>query len=117
MAAFWEIAAHSAYDMFCKTYKYIIVNLVFPRLGFWSGNFFLIAPFPDHCPPVPYNRIVDTKPSIIQQSQIYKTSVRKKKSKAYSKYPKDQTENIICTMYDVRGDFLWSPHGTTPAAV
>ena len=45
MAAYWEIAAHSAYDMF---YKYLIVNLVFSHLGFWGGNFFLLAPFPDH---------------------------------------------------------------------
>ena len=30
---------------------------------------------------------------------------------------KDKKENIICTMYDVRGDFLGPPHGTTPAAV
>ena len=30
-------------------YKYLIVNLVFSHLGFWSGNFFLIAPFPDLC--------------------------------------------------------------------
>ena len=30
---------------------------------------------------------------------------------------KDQTENIICTMDDVWGDFLGLPHGTTPAAV
>ena len=29
MAAYWEIAAHSASDMFSK-YKYLIVNLVFP---------------------------------------------------------------------------------------
>ena len=27
MATYWEIAAHSAYDMFSK-YKYLIVNLV-----------------------------------------------------------------------------------------
>ena len=26
-------------------------------------------------------------------------------------------ENIICTMDDVRVDFLEPPHGTTPAAV
>ena len=25
-------------------------------------------------------------------------------------------KNIICTMDDVRGDFLGPPHGTTPAA-
>ena len=29
MAAYWEIAAHSAYDVFSK-YKYLIVNLVLP---------------------------------------------------------------------------------------
>ena len=28
-------------------YKYLIVSLVFSPLGFWSGNLFLIAPFPD----------------------------------------------------------------------
>ena len=48
MATCWETAAHSAYDMFSK-YKYLIVNLVFSHLGFWSGNFFLIDPFPYHC--------------------------------------------------------------------
>ena len=48
MAAYWEIAAHSAYYMFPK-YKNLIVNLVFSHLGVWSGNVFLIAPFPDHC--------------------------------------------------------------------
>ena len=29
MAAYWEVTAHSAYDMFSK-YKYLIVSLVFP---------------------------------------------------------------------------------------
>ena len=29
-------------------YKYLIVNLVFPT-SVWSGDFFLIAPFPIHC--------------------------------------------------------------------
>ena len=38
MAAYWEIAAHWAYNMFSK-YKYliIIVNLVFPTLVFGVG--------------------------------------------------------------------------------
>ena len=44
-----KIAAHSAYDMF----KCLIVSLVFSHLGFWSGNLFLIAPFPDLCLLVP----------------------------------------------------------------
>ena len=29
----------------------------------------------------------------------------------------DQKENSICTMDNVRGDFIGPPHGTTPAAV
>ena len=48
VAFYWEKAAHSAYNMFSK-YKYLILNLVFSNLGFWSGDFFQIAPFPDHC--------------------------------------------------------------------
>ena len=47
MAASWEIAAHSAYDIF-SLYKYLIVNVAIFHLGFWRGNFFLIVPFPDH---------------------------------------------------------------------
>ena len=45
-------AAYSAYEMY-SWYKYLIVSLFFSRLGFWSGNLFLIAPFPDHCLLVP----------------------------------------------------------------
>ena len=36
-------------------YKYLIVSLVFSHLGFWSGNLFLIAPFPDLCLLVPFD--------------------------------------------------------------
>ena len=36
-------------------YKYLIINLVFSYLGFWSGNLFQIAPFPDLCLFVPLN--------------------------------------------------------------
>ena len=50
MAANWEMAA---YDMFSKN-KYLIFNLVFSHLGFLSGNFSLIAHFPDHCLRVPF---------------------------------------------------------------
>ena len=35
-------------------YKYLIVNLVFSHLGFWSGNLFLVAPFPGRCLLVPF---------------------------------------------------------------
>ena len=33
VAAYWEIAAHSAYNIFSK-YKYLIVYFVFPTSGF-----------------------------------------------------------------------------------
>ena len=46
MAAYWGIAAHSAYDMFSV---YLNVICFFLTLGLWSGNIFLIAPFSDHC--------------------------------------------------------------------
>ena len=44
-------------------YKYLIVNLVFSHLGFWSGNHFLFAPFPDLCLLVTlcYIRVANTK--------------------------------------------------------
>ena len=32
----------------------VIVSLIFSHLGFWSGNLFLIAPFPDLCLLVPF---------------------------------------------------------------
>ena len=49
-----KIAVRSAYEMF-SWYKYLFVSLVFSHLGFWSGNLFLIAPFPDFCLLVPCN--------------------------------------------------------------
>ena len=39
VTAYWEIAAHSAYDMFSK-YKCLIVNLIFPTSVFGVGIFF-----------------------------------------------------------------------------
>ena len=35
--------------------KYLVVNLVFSHLGFWSGNLSLIATFPDLCLLVPFS--------------------------------------------------------------
>ena len=50
MVAYWGIAAHSTYYMI-SWYKCHFS--FFPPLGLWIGNFFLIAPFPDHCLLVP----------------------------------------------------------------
>ena len=52
MATYWENSCSFGlrYVSWCK---YLIVSLVFSHLGFWSGNLFLIAPFPDLCLLVP----------------------------------------------------------------
>ena len=48
MATYWENSC--SFGLRCVSwYKYLIVSLVFSHLGFWSGNLFLIAPFPDLC--------------------------------------------------------------------
>ena len=39
---------------------YLIVNLVFSHLGFWSGNLFLFVPFPDRCLLVPFYVLYDS---------------------------------------------------------
>ena len=53
MATYWEISCSFGLR-YVSWYKYLIVSLVFSHLGFWSGNLFLIAPFPDLCLLVPF---------------------------------------------------------------
>ena len=46
MATYWENSC--SFGLRCVSwYTCLIVSLVFSHLGFWSGNLFLIAPFPD----------------------------------------------------------------------
>ena len=52
MATYWENSCSFGLR-YVSWYKYLIVTLVFSHLGFWSGNLFLIAPFPDLCLLVP----------------------------------------------------------------
>ena len=54
MATYWENSCSFGLR-YVSWYKYLIVSLVFSRLGFWGGNLFLIAPFPDLCLLVPLN--------------------------------------------------------------
>ena len=55
MATYWENSC-SFGVRYVSWYKYLIVSLVFSHLGFWSGNLFLIAPFPDLCLLVPFHK-------------------------------------------------------------
>ena len=53
MATYWENSCSFGLR-YVSWYKYLIVSLVFSHLGFWSGNLFLIVPFPDLCLLVPF---------------------------------------------------------------
>ena len=53
MATYWENSCSFGLR-YVSWYKCLIVSLVFSHFGFWSGNLFLIAPFPDLCLLVPF---------------------------------------------------------------
>ena len=53
MAIYWENSCSFGLR-YVSWYKCLIVSLVFSHLGFWSGNLFLIAPFPELCLLVPF---------------------------------------------------------------
>ena len=55
MATYWENSCSFGLR-YVSWYKYLIVSLVFSHLGFWSGNLFLIASFPDLCLLVPSHK-------------------------------------------------------------
>ena len=54
MATYWENSCSFGLR-YVSWYKYLIVSLVFSHSVFWSGNLFLIAPFPDLCLLVPFH--------------------------------------------------------------
>ena len=60
MATYWENSCSFGLR-YVSWYKYLIVGLVFSHLGFWSGGLFLIAPFPDLCLLVPFDKIPHRK--------------------------------------------------------
>ena len=53
MATYWENSCSFGLR-YVSWYGCLIVSFVFSHLGFWSGNLFLIAPFPDLCLLVPF---------------------------------------------------------------
>ena len=81
-----KIAAHSAYDIF-SWYKFLIVNLVFSHLGFWSANLFLIATFPDLCLLVPSSVKKERKCTSLCQSYGYFSHCSCWKDTSISKHP------------------------------
>ena len=53
MDTYWENSCSFGLR-YVSWYKCLIVSLVFSHLGFWSGNLFLVALFPDLCLLVPF---------------------------------------------------------------
>ena len=77
MATYWENSCSFGLR-YVSWYKYLIVSLVFSHLGFWSGNLFLIAPFPDLCLLVPlylicifmnFNEYIKNDSKIVKKSK------------------------------------------------
>ena len=68
MATYWENSCSFGLR-FVSWYMYLIVSLVFSHLGFWSGNLFLIAPFPDLCLLVPFSTSSDQSRYILWSCQ------------------------------------------------
>ena len=64
MATYWENSCSFGLR-YVSWYRYLIVSLVFSHLGFWSGNLFLIAPFPDLCLLVPFFEIASDREAIV----------------------------------------------------
>ena len=77
MATYWENSCSFGLR-YVSWYKYLIVSLVFSHLGFWSGNLFLIAPFPDLCLLVPFSIMVYHKSNSVKMHTFRKTFVGEK---------------------------------------
>ena len=63
MATYWENSCSFGLR-YVSWYKCLIVSLGFSHLGFWSGNLFLIAPFPDLCLLVPFYPYTTTESTL-----------------------------------------------------
>ena len=82
MATYWENSC--SFGLRCVSwYKYLIVSLVFSHLGFWSGNLFLIAPFPDLCLLVPFYFLLLIYFRLFSQFYFMVTDVEKKTTYMY----------------------------------
>ena len=79
MATYWENSCSFGLR-YVSWYKYLIVSLVFSHLGFWSGNLFLIAPFPDLCLLVPFYADMTENQQIFQLHAIQMCDFQKLRS-------------------------------------
>ena len=101
MATYWENSCSFGLR-YVSWYKYLIVSLVFSHLGFWSGNLFLIAPFPDLCLLVPFHKaLFKTFVSQIKGSSVFSKRriilrIRRAMKKKYSLEGSIPTAGTVC---------------------
>ena len=91
MATYWENSCSFGLR-YVSWYKYLIVSLVFSHLGFWSGNLFLIAPFPDLCLLVPFSKYHTHITYMIAMEFLFMWVVQNAK---FQIWPLDRFENGV----------------------
>ena len=101
MATYWENSCSFGLR-YVSWYKCLIVSLVFSHLGFWSGNLFLIAPFPDLRLLVPFNRAV-TLLRILDCFRIYGVSATYVRRNSRINGVCATYVSVLWSMYDVLG--------------
>ena len=90
MATYWENSCSFGLR-FVSWYMYLIVSLVFSHLGFWSGNLFLVAPFPDLCLLVPFYQCFENKIGNYQKFPMEKGHI----------FTDETNEKNYCVLHDV----------------
>ena len=76
MATYWENSCSFGLR-YVSWYKYLIVSLFFSHLSFWSGNLFLIAPFPDLCLLVPFYNLKLTVKQFVLSEGVFSYRVNR----------------------------------------
>ena len=96
MATYWENSCSFGLR-YVSWYKYLIVSLVFSHLGFWSGNLFLIAPFPDLCLLVPFQystSLVSLNPKLLHLRKLVVHKMNMSKLNKQSMSNKNQQDKF-----------------------
>ena len=107
MATYWENSCSFGlrYVSWCK---YLIASLVFSHLGFWSGNLFLIAPFPDLCLLVPSLTWSDTEEPV--QSQKWARNLKflnKEEEILYYLCSENKDADQLCSYFVIAFAFVF----------
>ena len=82
-------------------------QLSFSHLGVWNGDFFLIAPFPDHCLLVPFG-IFEIKIAGIEDKEIIQLNNITKSGQQAGKKVRNRTVQKYYYMHEEQYDYCSS---------